>query len=99
MIRGSILRGFPEAKDIEPRIRAGRPVPLASTNAEPEFALLQGKIHGTNRKDHADDVDFVFQYGYWEGDTTATSGAATSSASIPDALASGRSYGRGHTGR
>jgi hypothetical protein len=22
--------------------------------------------HGTNRKDHAPDVDFVFQYGYWE---------------------------------
>ena len=27
-----------------------------------------GEDHGVNRKDHADDVDFVFQYGYWEGD-------------------------------
>ncbi len=25
-----------------------------------------GENHGTNRKDHAQDVDFVFQYGYWE---------------------------------
>ena len=63
-----------------------------------------GESHGTNRKDHADDVDFVFQWGYWEGDPAitpgaSTSGAATSGASILDALASGRSYGRGHTGR
>jgi len=27
-----------------------------------------GDDHGTNRKEHADGVDFVFQYGYWEGD-------------------------------
>jgi hypothetical protein len=27
-----------------------------------------GQSHGTNRKDHAGDVDFVFQYGYWEAD-------------------------------
>ena len=26
-----------------------------------------GEDHGVNRKEHADDVDFVFQYGYWEG--------------------------------
>jgi VCBS repeat protein/GEVED domain-containing protein len=26
-----------------------------------------GEDHGVNRKDHFDDVDFVFQYGYWEG--------------------------------
>jgi GEVED domain-containing protein/VCBS repeat protein len=27
-----------------------------------------GEDHGINRTDHADDVDFVFQHGYWEGD-------------------------------
>ncbi len=26
-----------------------------------------GEDHGVNRKDHSDNVDFVFQYGYWEG--------------------------------
>ncbi len=25
-----------------------------------------GEDHGTNTKDHAEDVDFVFEYGYWE---------------------------------
>ncbi len=28
----------------------------------------RGQDHGTNRKDHTDDVDFVFQHGHWEGD-------------------------------
>ncbi|MCP4639162.1 MAG: hypothetical protein GY851_01945, partial [bacterium] len=27
-----------------------------------------GEEHGTNRREHGDDVDFVFKYGYWEGD-------------------------------
>lgn len=27
-----------------------------------------GENHGTNRKQHAADVDFVFQYGWWEAD-------------------------------
>ncbi len=27
-----------------------------------------GEGHGTNRPEHGDDVDFVFKYGYWEGD-------------------------------
>ncbi len=27
-----------------------------------------GDEHGTNRKEHSDETDFVFQYGYWEGD-------------------------------
>lgn len=31
-----------------------------------------GENHGVNRKQHADDVDFVFQYGYWEGDGETT---------------------------
>ena len=26
-----------------------------------------GENHGTNRREHADDVDFIFTYGYWEG--------------------------------
>lgn len=25
-----------------------------------------GEDHGTNQRDHDDDVDFVFEYGYWE---------------------------------
>ena len=31
-----------------------------------------GEDHGTNRKEHAADVDFVFQYGYWEADAEPT---------------------------
>ncbi len=30
-----------------------------------EVGVLAGLV--LNRKDHFDDVDFVFQYGYWEG--------------------------------
>ena len=40
-----------------------------------------GENHGTNRKDHADDVDFVFQHGYWEGDTPSSSDTDTSTRS------------------
>ncbi len=29
-----------------------------------------GENHGTNRREHGADVDFVFKYGYWEGDET-----------------------------
>ena len=28
-----------------------------------------GEGHGTNRKEHAGDVDFVFEYGYWEAES------------------------------
>ena len=45
-----------------------------------------GENHGTNRKDHADDVDFVFQYGDWEGDVPNSSDTDTST----------RSTGRGN---
>ena len=37
------------------------------------FNSGRGKDHGTNRKDHGADVDFVFQHGYWEGDPDPTS--------------------------
>jgi VCBS repeat protein/GEVED domain-containing protein len=47
-----------------------------------------GESHGTNRKDHADGVDFLFQYGYWEGEEPVMPGR------------SGQPSGRGeHAGR
>ncbi len=30
-----------------------------------------GETHGINRKDHGSDVDFVFEYGYWEMEESA----------------------------
>ncbi len=47
-----------------------------------------GESHGTNRKDFSDAVDFLFQYGYWEGEEAVLPGS------------SGRPSGRGeHAGR
>ena len=31
-----------------------------------------GEDHGTNQRDHGDDVDFVFEYGYWEDASTTS---------------------------
>ena len=31
-----------------------------------------GENHGTNQRDHGDDVDFVFEYGYWEDASTTS---------------------------
>ena len=51
-----------------------------------------GEDHGINRREHADDVDFVFTYGYWEGYVEEPDPVPTPTP--------GRSYGRGeHGGR
>ena len=42
-----------------------------------------GEDHGTNRKDHAEDVDFVFQYGVWEGDEEPEPATTNPSTSYP----------------